>query len=103
MAPQSVLDPAGGTTIVFGSVIPKISPHTAAISGSFFVAAQNDFADRLKWAVAPIFSDANHPPKVRISNPIDVSARPRSTFTLEGKKKESRFGLTDYPSRRILG
>jgi hypothetical protein len=59
--PQSVLvshsdstNPARGTTIVFASMIPKISPRTAAISGSFFAAAQNDFADRLKWAVKGI-------------------------------------------------
>ena len=59
----------GGTTIDFASMIPKISPCTTAISDSFFAAAQNDFADRLKWAVTPRFSDANRPPKVRISGP----------------------------------
>jgi len=73
----------GGTTIDFASMMPKISPRTTAISDSFFAAAQNDFADRLKWAVTPRFSDANRPPKVRISGPIDVSARPSSTVTLE--------------------
>ena len=30
-------------------MIPKISLRTTAISDSFFAAAQNDFADRLKW------------------------------------------------------
>jgi hypothetical protein len=75
----------GGTTIDFVSMIPKISPRTTAISDSFFAAAQNDFADRLKWAVTPRFSDANRPPKVRISGSIDVSARPSSTVTLEAE------------------
>jgi hypothetical protein len=38
-------------------MIPKISPRTTAISDFFFAAAQNDFADRLKWAVTPRFSE----------------------------------------------
>ena len=40
----------GGTTIDFASMIAESRPRTTAISNSFSAAAQNDFADRLKWA-----------------------------------------------------
>jgi hypothetical protein len=63
-------NPAGGTTIDLASMIPKISAAYRGDLYSFFAAAQHDFADRLKWAVTPGFSDANHTPKVRISGPI---------------------------------
>jgi hypothetical protein len=64
--------------------MPTVSPQTKAISAAFFAAAQNDFAARLKWAVTPKFSDANHPPKVRIIGPLNISARPGSAVNLEG-------------------
>ncbi|HKW18894.1 MAG TPA: nucleoside hydrolase-like domain-containing protein [Terriglobales bacterium] len=72
-------------SIDFSKLMPKISPRAAAISASFFAAAQNDFADRLKWAVTPKFSDANHPPKVSIKGRLDISARLGDTVQLEGE------------------
>jgi hypothetical protein len=66
-------------------MMPKVTPQTKAISAAFFAAAQNNFAARLKWAVTPKFSDANHPPKVRIKGSLDISARPGSTVNLEGE------------------
>ncbi len=67
------------------TLLLPVPPRTAAIAAAFFAAAQNDFAARLKWAVTPKFSDANHPPKVRIKGPLEVSARPGSTVQLEGE------------------
>jgi hypothetical protein len=69
----------------FASVMPKVTAQTKAISAAFFAAAQNDFADRLRWAVTPKFSDANHPPKVKVRGSLDISARPGSTVNLEGE------------------
>jgi len=76
-------------------MMPKVSPQTKAISAAFFSAAQNDFAARLKWAVTPKFSDANHPPKVSIRGSLDISARPGSTVNLEGEVSDpDRNGVT---------
>jgi len=61
-----------------------ISAKTAAVNARFFAASQNDFAARLKWSVTAKFSDANHPPKVGVKGPLDVSARAGSTVRLEG-------------------
>lgn len=61
-----------------------IPPATAAVNARFFAASQNDFAARLKWSVSTRFSDANHPPKVGVKGPLDVSARAGSTVTLAG-------------------
>src|SRR5262249_31791099 len=72
-------------SVDLASMMPKISARTAAISTAFFAAAQNDFAARMKWAVTPKFSDANHPPKVRIRGPLDIPARSGSTVNLEGE------------------
>jgi cellulose-binding protein len=77
--------PPGGASIDLLSMMPKVTPQTTAISAAFFGAAQNDFAARLKWAVTPKVSDANHPPKVRIKGSLDISARPGSTVNLEGE------------------
>jgi Protein of unknown function (DUF1593) len=76
--------PAGGATIDLASMMPKLTPQTKAISAAFFAAAQNDFADRLKWAVTAKFSDANHPPKVKIKGSLDISAGSGSSVDLEG-------------------
>jgi len=84
-APSSEKKSAAPATIDSASVTPKVSPQTKAISAAFFAAAQNDFAARLKWAVTPKFSDANHPPKVSIRSSLDISARPGSTVNLEGE------------------
>ncbi len=75
----------GGVSIDLLNMMASIPPRTAAISSAFFAAAQNDFAARLKWAITPKFSDANHPPKVRVKGSLNVSARPSSTVNLRGE------------------
>lgn len=63
----------------------QISASNAAANVRFFAAAQDDFAARLKWSVTPKFGDANHPPKVTIEGPLEISARPGSTVRLDGE------------------
>ncbi len=65
--------------------MPPVPARTAALNARFFAAAENDFAARLHWSVTQKFSDANHPPKVTIRGPLDVSARPGSTVRLVGE------------------
>ena len=65
--------------------LPPVPPRTAAINARFLAAAQNDFAVRLRWSVTPKFSDANHPPTVRIRGPLAVTAGPGSTVQLDGE------------------
>jgi hypothetical protein len=64
---------------------PAVPPRTAAISARLLVAAQNDFAARLKWSVTPKFSDANHPPLVKIKGPLSISAAPGTTVHLQAE------------------
>jgi hypothetical protein len=64
---------------------PLDPPRTAAINGRLLVAAQNDFAARLKWSVTPKFRDANHPPAVRIKGPLAIFASPGSTIQLQAE------------------
>jgi hypothetical protein len=64
---------------------PAVPPRTKAINEHFLAAAQNDFAARLQWSVTPKFSDANHPPVVRINGPLAITATPGSTITLKGE------------------
>jgi hypothetical protein len=62
-----------------------VSSRTAEIASRFFAAAQNDFAVRLQWSVTAKFSNANHPPVVRIKGSQAISAPSGSTVQLEGK------------------
>jgi hypothetical protein len=39
----------------------------------------------LQWAVTPKFSDANHPPKVRVKGSSNISARPGSSVNLQAE------------------
>jgi Protein of unknown function (DUF1593) len=64
---------------------PEVSPRTGAINSRLLIAAQNDFAARLKWSVTPNFIDANHPPLARIKGPLAISARPGSTVQLQAE------------------
>jgi hypothetical protein len=64
---------------------PAVPPRTAAINARFLIAAQNDFAARLQWSQSPKFSDANHPPVVRIKGSREILARPGSTVRLQGE------------------
>jgi hypothetical protein len=65
--------------------LPNLPPRTAAINAHFFAAAENDLAARIQWSVSPKFSDANHPPVVRIKGPLARSSSPGSTVQLEGE------------------
>ncbi len=64
---------------------PPVPPRTAEIAAQFFAAAENDFAVRLKWSVTPQFSDANHPPVVKVDGPLTITARAGSTIKLKGE------------------
>jgi hypothetical protein len=77
--------PKGGSVVSMNFQLPPVPARTAAISARLFAAAQNDFAARMKWSVTPKFSDANHPPKVSIKGPLDISAHPGSTVFLQGE------------------
>lgn len=63
--------------------LPAIPPRTAEIASRFFAAAENDLAARLKWAVTPQFSNANHPPVVRIVGSQSIVAHSSGTVKLE--------------------
>jgi len=54
------------------------------VNARFFSAAQNDFANRLKWSVTPSYKGANHEPVVRINGSLATSAQPRQTIRLRG-------------------
>lgn len=62
---------------------PPVPPRTAAMNARFLIAAQNDFAARLKWSMTSNFSEANHPPVVKIKGPAAISAAPGSTVSLQ--------------------
>lgn len=47
-------------------------------------ALQNDFAARADWCVKS-FEEANHPPVVKLSNALDITAKPGSEITLSAK------------------
>ena len=64
---------------------PPVPPRTAAIAARFFAAAENDLAARMLWSVTPRYSDANHPPRVRIRGPLAFSAAPGATVQLRGE------------------
>lgn len=48
-------------------------------------ALQNDFAARADWCVKP-FEDANHPPVVKLSSPIDISVKPGEKVKLNAEE-----------------
>ena len=45
---------------------------------------QNDFAARADWCVKP-YKEANHPPKVKLANALDLKARAGETIKLNAK------------------
>ncbi|GHB84580.1 DUF1593 domain-containing protein [Persicitalea jodogahamensis] len=47
-------------------------------------ALQNDFASRADWCVKP-YAEANHPPVVVLTNPLDLKARPGAKVNLSAK------------------
>ena len=74
-----------GSVSLMNFQMPSVPPRTAAIAAQFFAAAENDFADRLKWSVTPKYKDANHPPVVRINGSLAISARPGSVVRLQAE------------------
>lgn len=77
--------PKSGSINMMNFHMPPVPARTAAVAANFFAAAENDFAARLKWSVTPKFSDANHPPAVRIAGPLAISAHPGGTVRLKGE------------------
>jgi hypothetical protein len=51
---------------------------------NFTPAAQNDFANRLRWSVTPTYAAANHEPRVSIRGTSRVAAHAGETVRLEG-------------------
>ena len=47
-------------------------------------ALQNDFAARADWCVKPV-EEANHPPLVKLTNALDISAKPGDKIKLSAK------------------
>lgn len=64
---------------------PPVPPRTAAIAARFFAAAENDLATRMLWSVTRKYSEANHPPVVRVKGPLAISATSGSTVLLQGE------------------
>jgi len=67
---------------------PQLPPQVAGVYARFFVAAQNDFAARLKWSVTPKYADANHEPVVTVKGPLNISAKTGSTVQLQGQSSD---------------
>jgi hypothetical protein len=65
--------------------MPPVPARTAEIAARFFAAAQNDLAARMQWSVTSRFSDANHPPVVKIKGSQTIDARPGSEITLQSE------------------
>ncbi len=83
---NKVSPPKEKQSIDFSSFhFPPVPPRTAAIAAHFFAAAENDMAARMLWSVTPRFSDANHPPVVRIKGPLAITAAPGTTVQLQGE------------------
>ena len=84
--------PAGGQpgrrgTAGFGRG-PQLPAQVSAVYARFFVAAQNDFAARLKWSVTSKFTNANHEPVVTVKGPLNISAKVGSTVQLQGQSSD---------------
>ncbi len=59
-------------------------PDPQYASARFFGAAQRDLAARFAWSVTPTYADANHPPAVDVSGPLNRTARAGETVSLDG-------------------
>jgi hypothetical protein len=87
-AGKSATSPKGGSVISFDFHPPPVPARTAAVAARFFAAAQNDFAARMRWSVTPKFSEANHPPRVSIKGPLDISAFPGGKVRLQAEASD---------------
>ncbi|MBO7602314.1 MAG: hypothetical protein J6S94_04710, partial [Bacteroidaceae bacterium] len=63
------------STFVLGAADP--------VMPDFVPAAQNDFAERLRWSVTPRFEDANHHPLILA--PLSLSGKPEETLKVKAK------------------
>lgn len=88
--------PRSGLTRATSFRMPPVPARTAAVAAGFFAAAENDFAARLKWSVTPKFSEANHPPVVRVEGPLAIFARPGIAIRLKGEVSDP-----DHDSVRV--
>ncbi|KAJ5679471.1 hypothetical protein N7462_007715 [Penicillium macrosclerotiorum] len=57
----------------------EISGYT---TNRWIAAVQNDFAARMQWTLTPDYTQANHPPSVKILNGTTVKCSPGDTLTL---------------------
>lgn len=55
---------------------------------NFFPQAQRDFAARMKWSVAPKYTDANHEPIVTIEGPLSLIVNKGDKIRLNGAIKD---------------
>ncbi len=77
-----------GFVAMINGAMPAMPARQAATSSRFFIAAQDDFAARLKWSVTADYRAANHPPSVSLKGPRVLSARPGATVSLEGRASD---------------
>jgi hypothetical protein len=66
----------------------KVYPENQEMMNTYFMpitrwadVLQNDFAARADWCVKP-FAEANHPPIVKLTNPLDINVKPGSKIKL---------------------
>lgn len=57
-------------------------PDTHYTFQRWLVAAQNDWASRADWCVKP-YGEANHVPRVRLSNPLEMTVAPGEKVSLD--------------------
>jgi hypothetical protein len=78
---QAAAAPGGGGA---GGRAGQPPSPTQLVNARFFAAAQNDFANRLKWSVTPARTGANHEPVVRINGALALTGRPDQPIRLRG-------------------
>jgi hypothetical protein len=85
------MNPSDTSQQAMAAMLATQSERMAKLKGefpNFFPAAQRDFAARLKWAVTPKYSEANHAPMVTIEGPLNVAANAGSTIRLNASVKD---------------
>jgi hypothetical protein len=71
---------------LLASIIPETSPNGKIVDGygtlRFVSDIQNDLAARIQWTMTSNYSQANHPPMVRLAGPKVIQGRPGSSVIL---------------------
>lgn len=88
--PKTYVDPfSNDTSKVKETIISVATAQERAAAAAkefpfpnFFPAAQNDFAERMKWSVTSQYSNANHAPTIRLHNSSILKAKPGTTIQL---------------------